>query len=248
MPTIKTLIVDDEYLALNLLETYIKDVPGLEIVGKVKSAVAALEILDSQPIDLLFLDIQMPVLSGVNLLKTLQNRPVTIFTTAYSEYAIQAFDLNVVDYLVKPFAFERFLQAVNKAKAQLKLHQPPTTTPSQETAPSFLTAKVDGKIVKIFLDEILFVEGMKEYVRFICRNGKFITLESLKNLEEQLPGGNFLRVHKSYIVAKDKVKSVLGNMLEIQSHRIPISRGKREEVVKDIFQLPEADDEKKTKG
>jgi len=131
---------------------------------------AALEVLNSQPVDLLFLDIQMPTLSGVNMLKTLQHQPVTIFTTAYSEYAIQAFDLNVVDYLVKPFPFERFLQAVNKAKEQLKLRRP--TVAPQTAQGDFLTAKVDGKIVKLSYDDILFVEGLKEYVRFVCKNGK----------------------------------------------------------------------------
>jgi DNA-binding LytR/AlgR family response regulator len=235
MSTIKTLLVDDEYLALNLLETFIQDVPGLEVVGKVKSAMAALEVLNSQPVDLLFLDIQMPTLSGVNMLKTLQHQPVTIFTTAYSEYAIQAFDLNVVDYLVKPFPFERFLQAVNKAKEQLKLRRP--TVAPQTAQGDFLTAKVDGKIVKLSYDDILFVEGLKEYVRFVCKNGKYVTLESLKNLEEQLPAGRFLRVHKSYIVSKEKVQSILGNMLEIQTHKIPVSRGKRDEVVQAIFNL-----------
>jgi len=240
MSIIKTLLVDDEYLALNLLETFVRDVPGLEVVAKVKSAVAALEVLNTQQIDLLFLDIQMPTLSGVNMLKTLQNQPVTIFTTAYSEYAIQAFDLNAVDYLVKPYPFERFLQAVNKAKEQLKLRQTNTSAPAPA---AFLSAKVDGKIVKILFDDILFVEGLREYVRFICRNGKYVTLESLKNLEAQLPADRFVRVHKSYIVAKDKVQSVLGNMLEIQAHKIPISRSKRDAVVQSIFQLsvPEED-------
>lgn len=243
MSTIKTLLVDDEYLALNLLEAFIQDVPGLEVVAKVKSAMAALEVLNSQPIDLLFLDIQMPTLSGVNMLKTLHQQPVTIFTTAYSEYATQAFDLNVVDYLVKPFPFERFLQAVNKAKEQLKLRQP---IAASIPAPAFLTAKVDGKIVKINYDDILFVEGLKEYVRFICKNGKYVTLESLKNLEEQLPADRFLRVHKSYIVSKEKVQSILGNMLEIQAYKIPISRGRREEVVQAIFNLSSPDSPKET--
>lgn len=232
---IKTLLVDDEYLALNLLETFIQDVPGLEVVGKVKSAVAALDVLNTQPVDLLFLDIQMPTLSGVNMLKTLKHPPVTIFTTAYSEYAIQAFDLNVVDYLVKPFPFERFLQAVNKAKEQLKLRLPAPPLAVAASTANFITAKVDGKIVKLFYDDILFVEGLKEYVRYICKSGKYVTLESLKNLEDQLPADHFLRVHKSYIVAKERVQSVLGNMLEIQNHKIPISRGKREEVIAEIF-------------
>lgn len=229
---IKTLLVDDEYLALNLLETFIQDVPDMEVVGKAKSALKALEILNNQEVDLLFLDIQMPTLSGLNMLKTLKNKPVTIFTTAYSEYATKAFDLDVVDYLVKPFSFERFLQGVNKAREQFKLrslHTPKT---------AFYTAKVDGKLVKLYYDDILFIEGLKEYVRFICKSGKYVTLESLKNLEQQLSSDIFLRVHKSYIVSKEKVHSVIGNMLEIQTYKIPISRSKREEVVQILFNLP----------
>ncbi len=240
MQTIKTLLVDDEYLALNLLEEFIKNIPDLQIVAKVKSPILALEVLNREQVDLLFLDIQMPTLSGNNLLKTLKNPPITIFTTAYSEYAIEAFNLNVVDYLLKPFSFERFLQAVNKAKEQLKINQfSPAFQPAAAPAPAaekpFHTAKVDGKLVKIYLDDILFIEGLKEYVRFICRSAKYVTLESLKNLEDQLPPDRFLRVHKSFIVSKDKVQSALGNMLEIQSHKIPVSRGKRDEVVQAIF-------------
>ncbi|MFQ5446813.1 MAG: LytR/AlgR family response regulator transcription factor, partial [Saprospiraceae bacterium] len=180
MAAIKTLLVDDEYLALNLLEEFIKNVPDLEIVDKVKSPVHALEVLSSEPIDLMFLDVQMPTLSGNNLLKTLKNPPVTIFTTAYSQYAIEAFDLNAVDYLLKPFSFERFLQAVNKARELLRLQAagqyPATTVETPPTERPFYTARVDGKIVKIFLDEILYIEGLKEYVRFICQPGKYVVL------------------------------------------------------------------------
>jgi DNA-binding LytR/AlgR family response regulator len=245
MKTIKTLLVDDEYLALNLLEEFIKNIPGMEIVGKVKSPIAALDLLNREPVDLLFLDVQMPTLSGNNLLKTLKNPPVVVFTTAYSEYAIEAFDLNAVDYLQKPFSFERFLQAVNKAKEQLLLRRqparaeataaPPAVASAAPPAPAFLTAKVDGKLVKIHLDDILFIEGLKEYVRFVCKNNKYVVYESMKNLEANLPAERFLRVHKSYIVATGQVQAVLGNMLEIGTHKIPISREKREEVVEAIF-------------
>lgn len=238
MRSIKTLLVDDEYLALNLLENFIGNLPDLEVVGKCKSAIQALEILHSQPVDLLFLDIQMPTLSGNNLLKTLKNPPLTIFTTAYADYALEAFDLNVVDYLLKPFSFERFLQAVNKAKSQLSLPNELVnsfTQPIISPSKTFYSAKADGKIIKLFHEDILYVEGLKEYVRFVCKNGKYVVYESLKNLEESLPDDQFLRVHKSFIVAKNKVTSLQGNLLEISNLKIPISRGKREEVQLAIF-------------
>lgn len=232
---IRTLLVDDEYLALNLLETYAQQVPDLEIVGKEKLPMKALERLQQDQVDLLFLDIQMPVLSGNNLLKTLQNPPLVVFTTAYTEYAIEAYDLNVVDYLLKPFPFERFLQAVQKAKQLLNARQAGSTN-QNPVAPDFLSLKVDGKLVKVFVEDILYIEGLKEYVRFVCSgNRRYVTLESLRNLEELLPSQQFSRVHKSYIVAKTKVSALDGNMLEIGTVKIPISRGKRDEVVADIF-------------
>ena len=230
------MLVDDEYLALNLLETFIQEIPELEIVDKVKSPVKALEILTQARIDLLFLDIQMPTLSGNNLLRTLPRPPVTIFTTAYADFAVEAFNLNVADYLLKPFSFERFLQAVNKAKERLR---DPAAAPlplaAAEENRDFFSVKVDGKVVKVRYEDILFIEGLKEYVRIVCRDARYVTLESLKNLEELLPQSNFVRVHKSYIVAKDKVQALDGNLLEIQKHKIPISRTKRDEVVQEVF-------------
>lgn len=232
---IRTLLVDDEYLALNLLETYIQQVPDLELIGKEKLPMKALECLQQGQVDLLFLDIQMPVLSGNNLLKTLQNPPLVVFTTAYAEYAIEAYDLNVVDYLLKPFPFERFLQAVQKAKQLLNTRVAGNSS-ENHSGPDFLSLKVDGKLVKVFLEDILYIEGLKEYVRFVCSgNRRYVTLESLRNLEEQLPAQKFSRVHKSYIVAKTKVSALDGNMLEIGTVKIPISRGKRDEVVAEIF-------------
>lgn len=238
MNTIKTLLVDDEYLALNLLEAFINQIPGMEIVAKVKSPIKALEVISQSQVDLLFLDIQMPTLSGNQLLKTLKNPPLTIFTTAYADYAVEAFELNIVDYLLKPFSFERFLQAVNKAKEQLRFQQEqPVRSPLlfPEHPRDFFTVKVDGKFTKVRFEDILYVEGLKEYVRIVCSNTRHVILESLKNLENQLPSDHFLRVHKSYIVAKKKVQSVEGNMLGIGKTRIPISRSKREEVIQAIF-------------
>lgn len=237
MEPLRTLLVDDEYLALQLLENYVGQVPDLLLVDKVKLPLNALDILQAQPIDLLFLDIQMPLLSGSALLKTLQHPPLTVFTTAYNEYAVEAYNLNVVDYLLKPFSFDRFLQAVQKAKEIHRARQRANALSElNEPSPNFLVVKADGKMTKIFFDELLYVEGLKEYVRFVCTNNrKYVVLESLKNLEASLPSPDFLRVHKSYIVAIQKVKAMDGNQLEIESQKIPISREKREEVVAQIF-------------
>jgi DNA-binding LytR/AlgR family response regulator len=237
MEPLRTLLVDDEYLALQLLENYVGQVPDLHLVDKVKLPLNALDILQAQPIDLLFLDIQMPLLSGSALLKTLPHPPLTVFTTAYNEYAVEAYNLNVVDYLLKPFSFDRFLQAVQKAKEIHRARQRANAlSEPNEPSPNFLVVKADGKMIKIFFDELLYVEGLKEYVRFVCTNNrKYVVLESLKKLETSLPSPHFLRVHKSYIVAIQKVKALDGNQLEIESQKIPISREKREVVVAQIF-------------
>lgn len=238
MKKIQTLLVDDEYLALKLLEDYISKLPDFEIADMVKSPLKAIEILSNKRIDLLFLDIQMPSLSGTNLLKTLKHKPVTIFTTAYSEYALQAFDLDAVDYLLKPFSFERFLHAVNKAREQLLLNNTTEMTQivsNNDDEKDFITVKSDGKFVRIKHNDILFIEGLKEYVKIVCNQGYFVTLESLKYLENKLPERKFLRVHKSFIASMKKINALNGNILEIEKHEIPISRDKKEEVMKLVF-------------
>ena len=228
MEKIKVLLVDDEYLALQLLENFTQKVPELDVVAKTKSPVEAKEILKNESIDLLFLDIQMPTLSGVNLLQSLDSPPVTIFTTAYSDYAMTAFDLNAVDYLLKPFSYERFLQAVDKAKRLLLKSK-------EQMIQRFLSIKADSRIIKIYYDDILFIQGLKEYAKIVCENGNVVTFERLKNLEAVLPSDKFLRVHKSFIVNTKKVISVKKNKLSIDTHLIPISRGKKEMVVERIF-------------
>lgn len=238
MNTISVLLVDDEYLALDLLENFVKEVTDLKVAGKVKSPMEAMDILNREHIDLLFLDIQMPVLSGINLLKTLKRKPITIFTTAYSEHAVDAFGLDAIDYLLKPFSFERFLQAINKAKEQL--HQLQVTVPRvDERLPilqdGFLSIKADAKLIKVFFRDILFIEGLKEYVKIITETERFVTLMSLKELVDLLPEKDFIRCHKSYIVNGNKVKSIEGNLLHLENHKIPISRDKKNEVVARIF-------------
>jgi len=235
METYKVLLVDDEFLALQLLENFVQQVPNFELVDKVKNPLQAIEIINNQKIDILFLDIQMPTLSGVNLLKTLKYKPTTIFTTAYSEYALEAFDLDAVDYLLKPFSFERFLQAVNKAKAQIQPKVATQVSSASSDNIDFLVVKADAKTIKVPFSEILYIEGLKEYVRIVTKTQKIVTLERLKNMELALPTSSFMRVHKSYIVSTKDVQSIEGNLLEIHSHQIPVSRTHKAAVVKAIF-------------
>ncbi|MFM9837748.1 MAG: LytR/AlgR family response regulator transcription factor [Cyclobacteriaceae bacterium] len=238
MNKIKTLLVDDEYLALNLLEGFVAQLTMLEIVGKVKSPVQAMEILQKENVELLFLDIQMPTINGNQFLRSLKNPPATIFTTAYSEYAVDAFNLGAVDYLVKPFSFDRFFQATQKALEVIR-HKKKESTISIDQDLSlpnqFLSVKADGKIYRIALAEILYIEGLKEYVKIVTEPKTYITLETFKNLETILPSNQFLRVHKSFMVAKDKVRAIDGNILEVGKATIPISRERKEELVKLIF-------------
>ncbi|MBI3220658.1 MAG: response regulator transcription factor [Bacteroidetes bacterium] len=234
METVKTLLVDDEYLALNVLESFAAQLPVIEIVAKVKSPVQAMEILQKHSIQLMYLDIQMPTINGNQFLKTLPNRPVTIFTTAFSEYAVEAFELGAIDYLLKPFSFDRFLMATQKALNGIRQTKEFSTFPNQGNE-DYLTIKAEGKLFRILLKEILFIEGLKEYVKIVTEQKTFITLETFKHLEMILPPTQFLRVHKSFMVAKDKVRSMDGNMLEIGKTQIPISRERKDELVKLIF-------------
>lgn len=238
MSKLKILLVDDEFLALRLLENFVQQIPDLEIVAKIKSPIKALEILNQQHIDILFLDIQMPILSGLKLLEQQEKAPVTIFTTAYSEYAVSAFDLGVVDYLLKPFSFERFQQAIDKAKGQLQVQLVEDITTAQISSNDFISIKSDSKTHKVFLDEILFIEGFKEYLKIITSSKKIVTLDRMKHYEHKLPTEQFLRVHKSYIVNTRKASAIKGNFIIIESYKIPVSRGRKKEIVQQIFGEP----------
>ena len=230
--TFRCLLVDDEHLALALLEKYVSDTPGLEVVATCKSPVRAIEMLQSEPVDLLFLDIQMPILSGLNLLKSISRKPVTIFTTAYPQHALDAFDLDAVDYLLKPYSFERFTHAVEKAMVHLRQRENiGSAQPNGQ-----LTVKADRQWVKIPIAEIRYIEGWKEYVKIYVDNEKFVTLESLNNLESTLPAEHFIRVHKSFIVAKNRVQKMDGEMLVLTGNaRIPVARARKKEVVAELF-------------
>jgi DNA-binding LytR/AlgR family response regulator len=228
--TIRCLLVDDEHFALALLEKFIGDTPGLEIVAACKSPIRAVEILQSEPVDLLFLDIQMPLLSGANLLRSVSRKPVAIFTTAYPQHAAEAFDLDAVDYLLKPFSFDRFTHAVKKAKEVLASRRLAVGVAGH------LTVKADRRWVKIPFGDIRYIEGWKEYVKIFTENQKVVTLESLNNLEVTLPAEHFLRVHKSFIVAKSRVQKMDGDKLVLSGEtRIPVARARKKEVVEVLF-------------
>lgn len=218
------LIVDDEPLARQLLTEYVRKVPYLELVEVCADALAAMEVLRRQPVDLLFLDIQMPEITGLTLLKVLQQKPLVVLTTAYSEYALESYELDVVDYLLKPISFDRFLRAVEKAGlrrggAPLPLPEPM----GKETSPTYIFVKDGTKLVKIRLADILYVEGLKDYVAIHTRQQKIVTLQRLKNLETQLPPGRFIRIHHSYIVSLEGIDSVHKDKVQVGQVFLPTS-------------------------
>lgn len=240
MKKINCLVVDDEELARKLLENFISRLPHLELVGLCKNPLEAMQNFQEQTVDLMFLDIQMPELTGIEFLKTLPSRPLVVFTTAYPEYALEGYQLDVIDYLLKPFSFDRFVQAVNKASEwiRLKSNQTPATAgigSSTQIEKNYILVKAEHKIHKIFLKDILYIQSMREYVAYHREEGRLLSLNSLKRLEKELPADQFIRIHKSYIVAIDKVRTLEGNMVYVGKEKLPIGANYREEVMKRIF-------------
>lgn len=217
------LIVDDEPLARSLLKDYVSKVSSLKLVEVCSSPVAAMEILQSQPVDLLFLDIQMPEITGLSLLKIMKKKPLVVLTTAYSEYALESYELDVVDYLLKPITFTRFLQAIDKVNSRLNPSpgQPEKIIPNP--AQPFIFVKDGTKLVKVRWEDILYIEGLKDYVTIHTRQQKVVSLQRLKSLEEQLPAEQFIRIHNSYIVALNSIDVIHKNEVHVGSVTLPIS-------------------------
>jgi DNA-binding LytR/AlgR family response regulator len=229
------LAVDDEPPALEVLKKYIPAISSLELAGTCNNAVEALNILRTRKIDLLFLDIQMPQLLGTDLIRTLKHPPKVIFTTAYRKFAIEGFELDAVDYLLKPISFERFLKAVNKVmEVSLQKEQAPVPVqvPAQALGDPFIHFRADRKMVKIALADILYVESLKDYVKVVTRTRVVITKQSISSLEESLPKESFIRIHRSYIVALGKVESYTNELIGIAGQELPISRMYRLDVEK----------------
>jgi DNA-binding LytR/AlgR family response regulator len=221
---IRCIAIDDEGLALELIEDNIKKIPFLELSGKYTNAFDALKIMQEQPVDLLFLDIQMPDISGIQFLKSLQQKPAVIFTTAFSKYALEGFELDVIDYLLKPYSFERFLKAVNKAHEFLEMQEKAREGKKHPSFGShYLFVRADYKLVKIDIKDILYIEGLKDYVKIYCGDKPVLTQMSMKSIEEKLPSHDFIRVHRSFIVAFDKIDFIHKSFISIKGKEIPLS-------------------------
>ena len=227
------IIIDDEPLARKGLREYIQDVDFLQLVAEFDSPLKATEALTNQKIDLMFLDIHMPKITGIEFLRSLQHPPQVVLTTAYPQYAVDGFDLNVLDYLVKPISFDRFLKAAMKAKDMIG--KMTVAGAPNSNAEDYVFIKADNKLVKIFYNDILYVEALQNYVTIHTANKKYITYLTFKSMEESLPADQFVRVHKSYLVAASKIESIEGNCIRIGQHEIPISRTVKEEVLEKLL-------------
>lgn len=221
---VSCIIVEDEPLARNLLTDYVSKVPHLHLIEACPTPLRALEVLHSASVDLMFLDIQMPEITGITLLRSLEKKPLVILTTAYSEYALESYELDVVDYLLKPVTFDRFLKGVERATQRLR------TSAQPRESSAFVFIKDGTKLVKINYDDILYVEGLKDYVTIVTPTQKVVSLQRLKVLEETLPTDKFMRVHHSYIVAIGAIDAIHKTELRIGPHLIPISESYRKEV------------------
>ncbi len=239
---INVIIVDDEPLAQDVLETYIEQFPDLNLVQKCNNAVEANAALKAHDVDLMLLDIQMPQLTGIDFLKSLKTPPKVIFTTAYPNYALEGFELNAIDYLLKPISLDRFIKAVNKATDQITLERKGETTSvsAQEEEKDFIFVKADKKLVKVKYDDIIYIEGLKDYVIIRMDEQRVITLQTMKSLEGKLPASRFKRIHRSYIIALDRINAVVGNMVEVlekgQEKHLPIGKNYREELLNIVNQ------------
>lgn len=233
---INCVIVDDEPLAREGLSNYVREVDFLQLTATCENPLELLDLLDHSPIDLIFLDIQMPKMNGLEFLKIAQKTPMVIITTAFPSYALEGFQLDVLDYLLKPITFERFFKSARKARDYHRLLMGPGVTELNKTEkPDYFFIKCGSKYEKIPLEDILYVEGMQNYVTIYTLKGKYLTILSLKNLEENLSEQSFIRVHKSYIVAIGKIDSIEGNEICIQNSKIPISRNYREKVIGQVI-------------
>ena len=237
----KCIIIDDEPLAVDVIETYLQQIDGMEVVAKTNNPLEAITLLNTHKVDLIFLDIEMPNLKGIDLVKTIENLPQIIFTTAYPEYALEGFNLNATDYLVKPIPFHRFLKAVSRAKEKHKLTHDFSvrTTPSagiQETKPvnNFIFVKSEYENIKINTADINYIQGLKDYIKIYTKNSTkvILTLMSFKEVLSRLPSNNFMRIHRSYIVNIDEIKSLQKTKLIIAEERIPIGETYKVAVLK----------------
>lgn len=230
---IKVAIIDDEPLAVEGLSNYVREVDYLDLIGTCNHPIELMQMLDQKPVDLIFLDIQTPKMNGIDYLKIAQNPPMVIITTAYPSYALEGFRLNVLDYLLKPIMFDRFIQATNKAKdyQQLLFRKSENQKDDED---DYFFVKADHKYEKIYLEEILYIQGMQNYVAIFTTKGKYVTLLNLKDIEQNLNDQLFIRVHKSYIIAVSKINSIESHEIKVQNTPIPLSRNYRDKLLKSV--------------
>jgi two-component system LytT family response regulator len=242
---IRCLIVDDEPLALHILEDYVSKVPFMELVRSTTNPIEALTLVQEGNIDLVFLDVQMPELTGIQFLKIANGKTKVILTTAYPQYALEGYELDVVDYLLKPIAFDRFFKAAQKAqgiiqpaKPQLAASPVQVQQQQQDFMSDFIFVKSEHKIQKVYLHQVLFIEGLKDYISIFTTSERIITLQNMKKMEDTLPEKHFIRVHKSYIVALNKIDSIERSRIRIGDKIIPIGDTYRDEFFKVIDPTP----------
>ncbi|WP_321287421.1 LytTR family DNA-binding domain-containing protein [uncultured Sunxiuqinia sp.] len=221
---IRAIVVDDEPLAQNVIKQFAKDIPELEIVCCCNNALEASSLLKDEHADLMFLDVNMPRLSGLDFLKNLTNPPLVILTTAYADYAMEGYELNILDYLKKPFSFERFYKAVQKADEQLKLM---TALHHEEHNEDYIYIKANKKAIRVEFKSIIYIEGLGDYIKVHLKDKHLVTNLSMKKMEELLPAAEFFRIHKSYIIRLDQIQSIEGNQLEINGQKLPIGNNFR---------------------
>lgn len=232
---INCIIIDDEPLARKGLREYIADVDFLQLIGEFDNPIKAMDLLAKEEAQLLFLDIQMPKITGLDFFKTLKNAPPVIFTTAFPQYALEGFELNALDYLVKPISFERFLKAAMRAKEFYEVRQKNIgETGTNVSVADYFFIKADNKLIKIFFDDVLFAEALQNYVVIQAKDKKYITYLTFRSVEEYLPSDRFIKTHKSYIVSASKVESIEANDIKIGQYHIPISRNLKDEVMEKL--------------
>lgn len=226
---IRTIIVDDEPLAREILKNYISQLNHVELVAECSNALEANEAIQEHEVDLLCLDIHMPQLTGIEFLKSLNNPPLVLFTTAHPDYALEGFELDVVDYLLKPIPLDRFMKAINKVKDRMDKAE------GGDAGNDHFFVKADKKLIKVYYNDMLYIEGLKDYVILRNEHNRVITLQTMKSLESKLPSEQFIRVHRSYIVNTNKIQSLMGNMLEImekgQIKHIPVGKNYRDHLM-----------------
>lgn len=223
--SIRCIIIDDEPLAIRVIESHLSKIKSFDVIATFTNPVEAMGVMQTEDIDVLFLDINMPVINGMDFVKTLHNPPLIVMTTAYREYAVESFELDVLDYLVKPIPFTRFMKTINKIHNALSLNN---DNSEEDRTHTFI--KIDKKLVKVYLDEVFYIESLKDYIKITTNTGTHLVHQTLTSFTESLPNDMFIRVHRSYTISIAKVSAVIGNMVEINGAQIPIGRNYVQEV------------------